>query len=817
MANSKFFEEIKNSIIEREVESVYNKGINLYFPSSPITHPFACDGFIDSKTSNGKIIKMIIEYKFDELLKNKVARAKVLIQVVFYMKQFELNGMILPNICMVGDVNECFVMHTNNLIRYLDCDVDWNIAPSNAYQAYPELVMEIADDEMINPFVFDVDKDFSFKSVVDKINELAENIQRYVHVTEHNVATIYEYFIRNVVKNTKKTKSHDLVGIFMGVITNSDEYYQHPTKKNTLVTPLGNIEIIGDSFKSFFSYFQRTYTPQEKNNLTAIADRLIEDTDRRNNGDFWTPTPFVDYAHKMISEQLGENWKNEYVVWDNCCGGLNLTRDYKFNELYCSTLFESELKIGERYNPEATKFQFDFLNDSLDNLPQGLKDALEQNKPIIFLINPPYARVGKGEDGIGRMGTDKGSTLTKVNEQMKDEKIGGCSANLYAQFLYRIMKIKQQYGLSDCHIGLFSPTLFLSGESWKGFRNVFFNNFAFNDAVQFKASHFADVADNWGISFSIWSNGINADNHNFNYKLIDNVDGEIQVIGKKDIYNTDGLKRATEWVKSNQTYAIAKDRPCLTNGIKITENKKDRIAENALGSFINDSNNVDNNTMGVALFSTESKNGGSSMVSVMQDNFTKCTALFSARKLIEKNWVNSKDEYLAPNTEHSNWNEFVNDSIVYSLFHSASNQSSLRGVEYKGGKWDIKNEFCWYDINKVKELANENNLDFTYNDANATEQRFVYEYIREHDGEFSKEALDVLDKANDMLWKSFKYRKLFNEEHPEYQIMNADLGYYQLKALYKDYMADDLEEFKKLYKALSDKMRPMVYELGFLK
>ena len=113
MANSKFFEEIKNAVVEREVESVYNKGINLYFPSSPITHPFACDGFIDGKTNNGKIIKMIIEYKFDELLKNKVARAKVLIQVVFYMKQFELNGMILPNICMVGDVNECFVMHTN--------------------------------------------------------------------------------------------------------------------------------------------------------------------------------------------------------------------------------------------------------------------------------------------------------------------------------------------------------------------------------------------------------------------------------------------------------------------------------------------------------------------------------------------------------------------------------------------------------------------------------------------------------------------------------------------------------------------------------
>ena len=815
MANSKFFEEIKNSIIEREVESVYNKGINLYFPSSPISHPFACDGFIDSKTSNGKIIKMIIEYKFDELLKNKVARAKVLIQVVFYMKQFELNGMILPNICMVGDVNECFVMHTNNLIRYLDCDVDWNIAPSNAYQAYPELVMEIADDEMINPFVFDVDKDFSFKSVVDKINELAENIQRYVHVTEHNVATIYEYFIRNVVKNTKKTKSHDLVGIFMGVITNSDEYYQHPTKKNTLVTPLGNIEIIGDSFKSFFSYFQRNYTPQEKNNLTAIADRLIEDTDRRNNGDFWTPTPFVDYAHKMISEQLGENWKNEYVVWDNCCGGLNLTRDYKFNELYCSTLFESELKIGERYNTEATKFQFDFLNDPIDKLPKGLIEAFEQNKKFVFFLNPPYATSANkmGADGSSKKGVAK----TMVNNVMLSDKIGASSQNLYAQFFYRIIMIKRKFNLTNCYIALFSPTLFLSGPSWANFRTVYLNEFAFDNGVQFKASHFADVADTWGISFSLWHNGETTDKNNFNYTLIDNENGEIVEVGNKAIYNTDVLQTASEWVKTPSKIK-GEDCPQMTNAINVkTEGKTmcGRMIKNAFGYFFNDSNNVDQNTQGVSLFTSAYTKGHG--VSILPDNFTRCTALFAARKLIEKNWINSKDEYLAPNENHPQWKDFVNDSVIYSLFNTASNQSSLRNIEYKGRKWDIKNEFCWYDINKVKELANENNLDFTYNDANTTEQRFVYKYIREHDGEFSKEALDVLDKANDMLWKSFKYRKLFNEEHPEYQIMNADLGYYQLKALYKDYMADDLEEFKKLYKVLSDKMCPMVYELGFLK
>lgn len=72
-------------------------------------------------------------------------------------------------------------------------------------------------------------------------------------------------------------------------------------------------------------------------------------------------------------------------------------------------------------------------------------------------------------------------------------------------------------------------------------------------------------------------------------------------------------------------------------------------------------------------------------------------------------------------------------------------------------------------------------------------------------------------QANDLVKKSFKYREMFNESHPEYQINNWDCGWYQIKALLKEFIPDDLKEFRVLYKQLADKMRPMVYELGFLK
>lgn len=537
-------------------------------------------------------------------------------------------------------------------------------------------------------------------------------------------------------------------------------------------------------------------------------------SDRRNKGQFYTPTIFVDYAHNMMCEQFGEDWKEKYVVWDNCCGTKNLTRDYAFADLYCSTLEQAELEISSRYNKEAQSFKFDFLNDSLDNIPQGLKDALEQNKPIIFLINPPYATAcNMGET------SKEGCAKTMVNQQMLADKIGACSQNLYAQFLYRIMKIKEQYGLTSCHIGLFSPTLFLSGGSWKGFRSLFLNQFSFDNAVQFKASHFSDVADTWGISFSIWSNGETIDKHNFNYNLIDNVDGEIKVVGTKNVYNIDGQKTAREWAIEPIKKLKTKDVVNLSSAIVVKNDDKTRgtLFDDAIGYFYCNSNNVDKNMQNVGMFTTAF--GGANGFGVSKDNFERCMSFCAARKLVFPNWINSKDEYLAPNTEHSKWNEFKNDSIVFTLFHSGAGQaasmSSLRNVEYKGKQWNIKNEFFFMGKEEMLALANENNNDECYNDCRTANERYVYGLL--NGIELSAEAQKVLDKAREIVRKTFAYRELFNEEHSEYQINNWDCGWYQIKALAKEYAAEDYKEFCELYKALAEKMKPMVYELGFLK
>ena len=815
MARSKFYNEIINATIERQVEDVYNKGLGIYFKESPISYPFACDGYMECKTDNEKDLRLLIEYKFDKNFESALDRAKVILQSIYYVKQFELTGRELPNVILIADKNECFLIHTNNIIKYLDYDIDWKIAPSTASDKYIDLCIEISNDEDVrNSFVYSVNEEFSFKVVADKIKDFADNVKRYVHITEDNIVSIFDTFTKKVLGNATAVTPNDLVGLFVGIISNDVNYYVHPNRKTILVTPYGDIKIKSDGYNAFISNFSRNYTPIEKRKFTEISDRLIEDTNRRNKGEFYTPKLFVDYAHKMIEQYLGADWKERFVVWDNCCGTKNLTKDYNFAELYCSTLEKAELEMSAKYNANAYSFQFDFLNDSLDNLPKGLLNAFEQNKPIVFFLNPPYAN----NTGENNMGTSEKVCYTPIREIMNENKMDACTANLYVQFLFRIMLIKQKYNLTNIHIALFSPINWLSGKSFVNFRNVFLQNFSYNKGIMFKASHFADCADNWAISFALFDNGVTSNIDTFKYLPIDIENGKIIELKEKNIYNIKDEQNSNIWAKENVKKHKTFDTINLTSAIKIKEkegSRKGKICENALGFFYLNGNTTNKAVKDCALFTAACSVGIG--FSIIKENFIQCCSLFTAKKLIECNWINSKDEYIAPNEEHESWNTFVADSVVYSLFHSASNQSSLRQIDYKGSKWDIKNEFFFMSREQMMNLANENENDDLYNDCLNGEDRFVYRWLQEHSEELSPMAKRVLDKAIELVISSMKYRPIFNEDNEQYQINNFDCSWYQIKAMLKVYMPNELKEFNELYKAFAEQLRPMVYELGFLK
>lgn len=803
MAKSKFFEKISCSTQESQVQETYNEMFKSVFKINTVDRKCQCDGYIDTRFADTDI-SMLIEYKYDIRMKDKIERARVIAQCVGYLHKFEESGMALPKLVFIGDINECMIIHTNDLLRLLDTEnVDWSVAPCNLGQEN-NLIMPIV--KSINPWVYDVDSNFKFDDIANKIINLCKGINQQVHITERNIEKVYNLFCDRVIKDKNKVQANDLVSTFIGTMLDSEHYYQHPRKKNILVANDKQVAINGDEFELFMQMHSTEYSPKEKRIMTAISDRLIEDTNRRNKGEFYTPTLFVDYAHKMIEKELGSHWKENYVVWDPAAGTLNLTRDYRFKELYCSTLEQAELDISKNYNKEATKFQFDFLNDSLDDLKvkaPGLLEAFELNRPIVFFLNPPYAN-GSGKGGV--KGTCCGDSLSKEMIRLDGFKSG----ELLIQFLWRISYIKRSYNLSNCCVACFTNPTWLCGTLAEKFRAVWMNNFEYKSGVMFNAGEFANVSAQWGITFNIWKTGITYDRSNFNHILIESFDSKSQIreIGTKTLYNRDDTDYIpiSVFVKSNNNIYKRSIQSLKISDLSLRSATQSVSTQKYLNAMITyHGDYIQNNS--TCWIQSGYRAGNATFIDT--SNFEKACLIFSIRKLIATNWILDTDSYIIRRNQIIP-HEFQSDCVVYSVI-------SCYGASLKQDSLICSNEFFWMSKQEMLDLAEKHNNDYTYEDALNSEERFVYLKLQEIKDDLSQEAKAVLDKATDLVKSSFKYREMFNESHPEYQINNWDCGFYQIKALLKEFMPDDLKEFRALYKQLADKMRPMIYELGFLK
>lgn len=284
----------------------------------------------------------------------------------------------------------------------------------------------------------------------------------------------------------------------------------------------------------------------------------------------------------------------------------------------------------------------------------------------------------------------------------------------------------------------------------------------------------------------------------------------------KSIYNVDSGKTASEWVREEiKNKKSILDYPKLSSPLTVKQKGYSKLCEGAFGYFYNNGNNVYYNGTNVSIFT--SCFSGKSGLSIIPENFKKVVSLFSARKLINSNWINQKDEYIVPNTSHELYETFNTCAIVHSLFNNSSNQSSLRQINYKNQLWDIKNEFFWMSKDEMANLANEANYPELYNDVRTDSDRKVYNLLygeRRIYDQLSDEAKDVLDSANNLVRLSFGMRRNFADDTNH--LNSWDAGYAQLKLLWKEYFPEQFKEFRDKYKVLEDKMRPMVYELGFL-
>lgn len=263
----------------------------------------------------------------------------------------------------------------------------------------------------------------------------------------------------------------------------------------------------------------------------------------------------------------------------------------------------------------------------------------------------------------------------------------------------------------------------------------------------------------------------------YNFDILEQKNFVIESVDTKTLYNISNNNTLSDWTPKG---------------------------DGSLGCLVSHNNNIGKNVSDVYFSSTKVSNG-SKIFLIDKNNFKKVVINFTVRKTIYSNWLNQNDEYLAPNklTE-----EFYTDSIIYSLFNNSSYHNSTN---------DIKNEFFWMSKEEMMELANNNNYNELYSDARTDNNRYVHNLLFGEENIYEKLSPDaklVLDKATELVRMSMTMRSHFADDNNH--LNSWDAGYAQLKLLWKEYFPEEFKEFRQLYKNLEDRIRPLVYELGFL-
>ena len=311
---------------------------------------------------------------------------------------------------------------------------------------------------------------------------------------------------------------------------------------------------------NFWNIYHRPPEKEHRHYLLERRDSLLPMDDQKFKGAFYTPLHIVDKAYDQLTATLGANWQKKYIVWDMCAGVGNLEAKHSnLRNVYMSTLDAEDVTIM-RSNPAfagAEIFQYDYLNDDVDDfgqidydlsgklpksLRQAIADARESKKgakPILVLINPPYAEatggghavpMAKSENKLGLANTQFSRTAMR--------QYGKATNELLMQFIARAYQ-----EIPKAKLAIFSKVKYISTPTLNEFRDAWRAEYLGGFAVHSKA--FEGLKGNFPISFFIWDTASSSFICDVTALSLDRSGNQI---GEKTYLNYDGRKLLTDWV-----------------------------------------------------------------------------------------------------------------------------------------------------------------------------------------------------------------------------------------------------------------------------
>jgi hypothetical protein len=514
----------------------------------------------------------------------------------------------------------------------------------------------------------------------------------------------------------------------------------------------------------------------------------------------------VDKAYDKLAETLGANWQKDYIVWDMCCGVGNLEIKHSNpRNIYMSTLDQADIDVMKATKTcvAAQRFQYDYLNDditddgqidySLSNkVPPALRKAIAEGKKILVLINPPYAEVGTGADS----GNKAGVASTKFGTSAMSE-YGKASNELFTQFVARVA-----LEMPSATLAMFSKMKYVNAPNFEKFRATWQAKYAGGFIVHSKS--FDGLKGNFPIGFLIWKTD-NGKSQKIEFSEIKTavLDKSANPIGEKTFFNLPNSTLLNVWLKrpkKNNQPALP-----LKNGIApaTSDPRVSTWSDEAIGYMYCGKNDLQHAVQQTVLFSSPYGQGDGFYINA--GNVWQAAIVFSVRRLIKPSWLNDRDQFLQPTEPLTD--EFKTDCLLWMLFNGSNLSASANDLEWNSQKWSIVNHF----------------IPFTEEEVDAPdrfESDFMVQYLA--DKTLSPEATAVLD-AGRVLWKTYFSHTDARTVRDQYKLNRPDVGWYQIRnALAERNKSGDtapvnFTSFETAYQALTAKLRPQVFSLGFLR
>jgi len=560
--------------------------------------------------------------------------------------------------------------------------------------------------------------------------------------------------------------------------------------------------------------------------ILAKVDRLTDDSLRRFHGEFFTPIPFATKALDYIADTVGQSWweSGEYRLWDMAAGTGNLEYNLPsaaWKYCYLSTLEETDVEHLSRLFPDSNVFQYNYLDDDIDYIAAKVKqekdhladktlfasyqklptnlvaDLNNPNIKWIVLINPPFVT----SQVAGAKGkSKKGVSATKTRELMHRYNLGEVSREKFSQFLFRL---KYELSNKTAYLALFSKVKYINGTNDQKFRDAIFD-FKYERGFVFSSGNFSGTSrmSQFPVGMLIWDLSKHPKLKHQEIKM-DILDHNTNKIGEKIIPAGDRTAYLSKWILRPSG---VKKYPPFGSALEIKDKNKDRrdrIAEGFLASLMCAGNDFQAQNQTFILSAPAASAGA---ISITSDNFEQAMIVHSARRIPQANWLNDRDQFLAPCEDVSK--EFITACTIWSLFSGSNNTAALKDVLYEGITYQIHNHFFPFPVADVKKWQ-VSDPDIRQSLLSA-EDTFVSKWIV---GRTLSPEADEVFRIGKKIYK-FYFEHLNQLRTPKFKIETWDAGWYQIRMALKDAeLADDfLKELKLAHNKLKEKLIPQLKE-----